>query len=150
VTQYYPWLVFLHLVGVVLFSVSHGVSIATAFSIRTQREPSLVASHLATSQRAVRVMYVALLLLAVGGLGAAWAGGLLLAPWVIGSYVVLVIVLVVMYSVATPYYLRLRAAVASEPDALPALLDSRRPDALAAVGGIGLVVLVWLMVLKPG
>jgi len=150
VTEYYPWLVFLHLVGVVLLAASHGVSIATAFRIRRERDVALVASHLATSQVAVRVTYVALLLLGVGGLGAAWAGGLLVAPWVIGSYVVLAVVLLTMWVVATPYYISVRTAVGSDHDALPALLDSRRPDILSAVGGIGIVVLVWLMVLKPG
>jgi hypothetical protein len=29
-------------------------------------------------------------------------------------------------------------------------LDNRRPEILAAVGGIGLLILTWLMVLKPG
>jgi len=35
------------------------------------------------------------------------------------------------------------------PDELAALLDTRRPEALAAVGFIGLVLILWLMVLKP-
>jgi hypothetical protein len=30
------------------------------------------------------------------------------------------------------------------------MLDTRRPDILTAVGTIGLVLLVWLMVIKPG
>lgn len=149
-TQYYPWLVYLHLVGLVLFTLSHGVSMFVAFAIRDQRDPRFVAAQLETSQLATRVSYAGLLLLAIGGLGAAWIGGLLLAPWVIGSYVVLAAVLVTMWAVATPYYLRLRAAVRSDPDTLAPLLASRRPDVLSAVGGIGLLVLVGLMVLKPG
>ena len=36
------------------------------------------------------------------------------------------------------------------PEALAAYLDSRRPDMIGAVGGLGLLVLVWLMVVKPG
>jgi hypothetical protein len=30
------------------------------------------------------------------------------------------------------------------------MLDTRRPEILTIIGAIGLVVLVWLMVLKPG
>jgi Predicted integral membrane protein (DUF2269) len=157
--EFYPWLVFLHLVGVVLFSISHGVSIAMAFAIREARDPDVVASQLANSQRAVRITYVALLLLAIGGLGAAWVGGLLLARWAVASYVVLGVALVVMWAVASPYYLALRKAVASDPTSgrrtlepgnLEALLASRRPDALSAVGGLALLLLIGLMVLKPG
>jgi len=29
------------------------------------------------------------------------------------------------------------------------LLDSRRPEVLVAIGGIGLVLILWLMVVKP-
>jgi hypothetical protein len=29
------------------------------------------------------------------------------------------------------------------------LLDTRRPEAIAAVGIVGLLVILWLMVLKP-
>jgi hypothetical protein len=30
------------------------------------------------------------------------------------------------------------------------MLDTRRPEILLAVGSIGLLVLIWLMVLRPG
>ena len=35
-------------------------------------------------------------------------------------------------------------------DELAAYLDSRVPDILSGIGGLGLLVLVWLMVVKPG
>jgi hypothetical protein len=155
----YPWLVLIHLIGVIVFAVSHGVSIAMAFWIRGERDPSVVASHLRSSQKATLIMYAALAILVIGGLGAAWTGGLLLAPWVVASYIVLGIVLVTMWAVATPYYVRVRTALAPDPvtgrptiaePALAELLASRRPDVLSSVGGLGLLILVWLMVLKPG
>ena len=37
-----------------------------------------------------------------------------------------------------------------EPAALARTLDSRRPEILTLVGTVGLVLLVWLMVIKPG
>jgi hypothetical protein len=39
---------------------------------------------------------------------------------------------------------------AIDPSALARMLDTRRPDILTGVGTIGLVLLVWLMVIKPG
>jgi uncharacterized membrane protein len=151
----YEWSVFVHLLGLLVFAVAHGVNVFTAFRIRLDREPRTVASLLSGSQVAVGGTYVGLLLLGIGGLSAAWSGGLLTAPWVVASYVVIGIVLVVMWSVASPYYRRLRELAgngtgAVDQAALSAALDSRRPEVLAAVGFVGLVVLTWLMVLKPG
>jgi hypothetical protein len=35
------------------------------------------------------------------------------------------------------------------PEGLERLLDTRRPEELTAIGGLGLGVIVWLMVAKP-
>jgi uncharacterized membrane protein len=149
----YSWLVFVHLVGLVLFAVFHGVSMFAAFRVRSEPDPRIVATHLGSSKLVVGLMYIGLLLMGLGGLGAAWAGGLLLAPWVVASYVVLVIVLGAMYAVGTPYYVRIRE-LAEAPDVdraeLAAALDTRRPEILATVGTLGFLVLIYLMVLKPG
>jgi hypothetical protein len=151
----YSWLVFIHLVGLIVFSAAHGVSILAAFRARSEPDPRLVLAHLAGSKVAVLGAYVGLLLLLAGGLGAAWSAGLLLAPWVVASYGVLLAVLVVMWVVATPYYIRLRGLAGDgdappDPAALAVALQSRRPELLASVGGLGLLVLTWLMVFKPG
>jgi uncharacterized membrane protein len=154
----YTWLVVLHLLGLLLFVGAHGVSAWVAFRVRGERDRSIIEALLGLSLSGTRIAYVGLLALVVGGLGAAWDAGLLLAPWVIASYVVLVVVLGVMYSVASPYYMGIRQALEPKPGAgdpigdadLVARLDSRRPEILATVGGIGLVVLVWLMTAKPG
>jgi hypothetical protein len=149
----YEWLVFVHLVGLVVFAVAHGVSVFAAFRVRGERDAGVVAALLRMSQLAVGGLYVGLLLLGVGGLGAAWQGNLLTAPWVVASYIALAVVLVVMWSVATPYYSKVRDLLqdpaAGADGRLSAALDTRRPEVLLAVGGVGLLVLVWLMVLKP-
>ncbi|HUP55772.1 MAG TPA: DUF2269 family protein, partial [Methylomirabilota bacterium] len=97
--------------------------------------------------------------LIVGGLGAAAGANLWGKTWVIASIVVFIVVLIVMWSVASPYYMGLRKAFeergpdgrpAIEPSALARLVATRRPDILALVGSVGLVLLVWLMVIKPG
>ena len=92
----YQALVLLHLVGVVVFAIAHGVSIFAAFRVRREADPRIVAAILDMSKSAVLLLYLGLVLLGVGGLGAAWQAGLLLAPWAIASYVVLIIVIGVM------------------------------------------------------
>jgi hypothetical protein len=113
---------------------------------------------LATSQVATRVAYVGLLLLGIGGIGAATIAGLWMTPWVLGSVAVFVAVFIVMYAVGACYYYGLREAIAGNPkkgaepvadDELASRLVSRRPEILAATGGTALVVLTALMVLKP-
>jgi hypothetical protein len=150
----YTGLVFVHLVGLVVFAVAHGVSVFAAFRARRERDARVIGTLLDVSKNAVGGLYIGLVLLGIGGLGAAWQGNLLTAPWIVGSYVALAVVLVVMWSVATPYYVKIRE-LATDPAAgadgrLTEALDSRRPEVLLAVGGIGLLVLVYLMVLKPG
>lgn len=158
----YPWFVFAHVVGVVVFAISHGASVFVAFRVRRERDPATIDSLLSVSKLAIGPMYIGLALIILGGLGAAAAADLWFEPWILASVVVLFIVLGVMYSVAMPYYSRLRAAVsvgeagASSADPtvsaeeLGAMLDTRRPEALVTVGTVGLVLLVWLMVIKPG
>jgi uncharacterized membrane protein len=151
----YQALVFIHLVGVVVMAVAHGVSIFAAFRVRRETDPRVVAAILGMSKSAVMVLYVGFLLLAVGGFGAAWQAGVLLAPWAIASYVVLAVVIGVMYAVATGYYVRLRELASAEggesadPSALQAALVTRRPEVLAVVGTSGLLILLWLMVARP-
>jgi hypothetical protein len=166
----YQALVLVHLVGVVVMAVAHGVSIFAAFRVRHETDPRIVAVILGMSKTAVLVLYIGFLLMAIGGFGAAWQSGALLAPWAIASYVVLVVVIGVMYAVATPFYVRVRelaigagaagAAGAAEAStgeggeiahsgALQAALASRRPELLAVVGTSGLLILLWLMVVRP-
>lgn len=153
----YAWFVLLHLVGFVIFLAMHGVSMAVSFWIRGQTERATITSLLMLSARAVQIAYLGLILLGIGGLGAAANVGWLTISWVVGSYVVLAIVIVAMYVVAAPYYYGLRDAIAGAKSAKPiddaelrARLVSRRPEVSAAIGGLGLLVLVWLMVMKPG
>jgi uncharacterized membrane protein len=151
----YQALVLIHLLGVVVMAVAHGVSIFAAFRVRRETDPHIVAAILGMSKTAVILLYIGFLSMSIGGLGAAWSAGTLLAPWAIASYVVLVVVVGVMYAVATGYYVGLRDLASGkdgqpvDPGALQAALVSRRPEVLAIVGTSGLVILLWLMVVRP-
>jgi hypothetical protein len=153
----YTWLVVLHLLGLVVFLLAHGVSMFVAFRIRREEDRNVITSMLDLSQQGSRVLYVGLVLLGIGGLGAAGTAGLLLAPWVVASYVVLAVTLVAMYAMGAGFYYPLREGLAGsakvarlEDEELRAKLrGSRHPEALAAVGLGALAILVWLMSAKP-
>jgi hypothetical protein len=151
----YQWLVFVHLIGFVLFLMMHGVSLWAAFTIRSDPRPETARLLLGLSQRANGVMYMGLLLLIAGGLGAAWNANQLTAGWIVASYVVLLAVIVAMYAIGSSLYTPLRRALEGQDGAVIEAaevgrrLDNRRPEALAVVGFGGLLILVWLMVLKP-
>lgn len=153
----YHWFVFTHLVGLVLFVFGHGASAFVTYQVRTMRDPAVVNGYLTLSQQAVRVSYVGLLLLLVGGAGAASVNGLWGQAWVWSSIVVLIVVVGAMYAVGSRYYMRLRQMLAGKdaeppigPEALAVYLDSRVPDILGGIGALGLLILIGLMTLKPG
>ena len=157
--EFYPWLVFAHLAGLVLFAISHGASAFMAFRLRGARDRQTVTALLEVGSMSLGPMYIGLTLLIIGGLGAAWVADLWGRTWIIVSIIVFIVVLVTMWAVASPYYMNLRKGLTEPgPDGNPTLsdealftqLDSRRPEILAAVGTIGLLLLVWLMVIKPG
>ena len=153
----YQWLVFTHLVGLVVFAMCHGVAIFSAFRIRSMRDRAAVQGQLELATQSSRLMYIGLILLAVGGIGAASSANLWGAAWITWSIVVFIAVIVAMYAVGGSYYYPLRdlvygkdGAAPAEGEALAKALDSRRPEILLAIGGGGLLILIWLMVLKPG
>jgi hypothetical protein len=158
----YPWIVLLHVVGAFMFVAAHGASMVIAIRLRTTPERTRQAALLEISGISIGIMYIGLALLLVGGIWAGFAGEHWGRAWIWAAIGVLVVVIAVMYSVATPFYGRMRAAAgtgmgpapdqlkppAQESD-LAALATSNRPYWLAAVGGIGLLVILWLMVVKP-
>ena len=80
-----------------------------------------------------------------------------MAPWIVASYIVLIVVFIAMYALGAGFYYPLReeldgkdGAPPLEGDALVARLQNRRPEALAVFGFGGLGLLTWLMVFKPG
>src|SRR4029078_9850664 len=156
--EVYLLFVFEHLAGLVLFAISHGASAFMAFRLRSGPDVPTAQAILKMGQLSITPMYIGLLLLIIGGLGAAASGALFGRPWVIASIVVFIAVLLVMWIVSSPYYMRLRKSLEERAadgaatvtwDDLKGQLDSRRPEILLSVGTIGLLMLVWLMVIKP-
>jgi hypothetical protein len=160
--QFYPWVVFAHVLAAFLFILAHGASAIVSYRVRAERDPTRIAALLDLSASSLGLMYGSLGLLLLAGIAAGIMGNWFSKGWIWAAIGVLVVVSVLMYVTATTYYAGIRRGLgqvrpgsrepAPEPlpaDQLLALLDSRRPDAIAAIGVIGLVVLLWLMVVKP-
>lgn len=159
----YQSIVYLHVLGAFAFVLAHGTSMFVAFRLRSRRDPAQIADLLELSGIATGLMYIGLGFLLIGGIWAGFAGGHWGRLWIWLAIAILVVVMMVMYAVAAPFYGRMRAAAripgyadkthAYDPPAtsndLARLKTSRRPEVLAAVGGIGLAAIVWLMVAKP-
>ena len=162
--EWYPWIVLLHVLGAFGFVLAHGASAFAAIQVRNERDPARVAALLDLSSMSLGVMYVSLLILLIGGITAGFVGGWWGSLWIWLAIGVLVLVIGAMYPMGSTHYANVRRAVGLKaygdpkdappseplpPAELEKLLASNRPFALAAVGGIGLAIIIWLMVVKP-
>src|SRR5262245_62140312 len=144
--------------------MGHGASMWASFRIREERDPERIKALLDLSSVSLGVVYGGLLLLLIAGIWAGWAGNFFGQLWVWVAVVVLTVINVLMYALASSYYAKVREAVgvrsmrtkkdAPDPtpvsaDELAALLDTRRPDVIGLVGVVGLLILLWLMFFKP-
>jgi hypothetical protein len=158
----YAYIVLLHVIGAFIFALAHGVSVAVGLRLRGVQSREQVAALLELSGFAIGGLYVGLLLLLIGGVWAGFAGDHWGRLWIWVAIGTLVVVIVAMYAIATPFYGRMRAAAGVmtdpkqlarygelAPDELSRMGTSSRPIWLAVIGGIGLLVILWLMVVKP-
>lgn len=158
--DWYPWIVLAHVMGGFAFVLAHGVSVFAAFRARSNPTRENVAACLELSGLSLGLMYPALLVLLLAGIAAGFIGGWWAHLWIWLSLGILVAIIAVMYAYGTNYYVCIRKSlgIGSHPmpeggpasdEELAAMLASPRPEVLAAVGGIGLVAIITLMVLKP-
>lgn len=156
--MYRLW-VFVHLVGVVGFLATHGVSMWTMFAVRavgTDRERIL--DRCESSKATTMPMYVSFGLLVLGGVAAGVDGALFAQWWLLGSLLLLVALTASMSMIATPHMKRLREGCTRWADGTYTMADEELEAVLAgpatmitaASGSIGLLAIVYLMVFKPG
>jgi MFS family permease len=163
-TPYLAWIIFLHVVGAFLFVAGHGVSVAVIYRIRTERDPARIQAYLDLSSWSLGLAGVGLLLILVFGIIAGVVAGSFGRAWIWVSLVLFIVIGGLM----TPFGgiplskvrfalgQRTRGMKPDEPDPTPlppdqirAMLESLRPGLLAAIGGGGFVVILYLMMFKP-
>jgi hypothetical protein len=126
------------------------------FRLRSERDPVAIRTLLGLSKLTLGPAYGALLLLLVAGI---WAGIEIQAfssgkTWLWAAIGVLVVILGAMYGLVSPTFYRARDLMGdgtTEVDRaeLDRRLSSSRPMIGIGIGLVGVVVILWLMVLKP-
>jgi hypothetical protein len=164
VMNIYPWVILLHIIGAFMFTASHGVAIWMALALSRERDRTRIAALLDLSAASLGGVYLGLVLLLVGGIWGGLIGNWFASLWIWIALVLLIAIAVIMYMVATPYFRSLREAIGIKsqygpkdaPDPVPlsdaevVALAARSPVAVLSVVGIGgLVIILWLMVVKP-
>jgi hypothetical protein len=150
--DWYPWIVFLHVVGAFGFVFGHGASAFVSMAIRRETDAQRISAMLRISQLSLTVMYPSLLLLLAAGVAAGFIGEFWGALWLWLAIGLLVVELAAMYALAAPYYMNLRRALTDPTvpnDEVVASMSSSRPIVLAWVGIVGLLLIIGLMVVKP-
>jgi hypothetical protein len=161
--DWWPWLKLLHVAAGFTFALAHGVSAFSALKLRGERDAARVAALLDLSKLSLPISDLAILVLFASGVAAGFVGGYWGHLWIWVSIAVLVFLFIYMSLRGVQHHDAIRHALGlagfydkknapiPEPDpaALAKALDSPRAMELAAVGGIGLLVLLWLMVVKP-
>jgi hypothetical protein len=143
------------------------VAVFAGFRIRHERDRARIAAMLDLSTASHRLMYGSLVILIVAGLAAGGMGGWFGRLWIWTAIGVLLLVTAAMIFIATRHYRDLRQLVGasisprearalvpppnpeSVDDELAARLRSRHPELLAVIGGGGLLIVTWLMMIKP-
>ena len=153
----YRFWVFVHIVGLLGFLGSHGVSMVVLFQLRRERDPRRIGDLLALSGSSIRPFYVSLGVLLLGGVVAAFMGDWWGYAWIWAAIVLLVGSSIVMLVVARPYYRRVglvARAMASGSHAvsteqLDEVLLGPRPFTIAGIGFGAILLILYLMMFKP-
>ena len=160
----YGWVVFGHIIAVILALAAHGVSAWVMFRVRVERDRTRLSAIIDLSSSSLSAAGILLVVAVVLGIAAAIMGGHFAKLWPWAAIVVLVIAFGSMTPLAAIPMNKLRAvhAVAKPGDVsgrpvgaagtdeeLAAALAAIRPESPAVIGVAGIVILAWLMRAKP-
>ena len=145
----YVWLKFLHLVGLGAFLLGHGISAGASFVLRRPLADTARAAVLQLSIRSYAVAGPGLLLLIATGVWMGFLGSFWRSGWIWAAIVVFVATIVAMSAQSVPYHKARDAAGKNAEGEVETELKRARPMVLAAIGSVGLLALLFLMVFKP-
>ena len=163
-TPYIAWIIFIHVLAAFVFAAGHGVSIFVAFQIRRETDRVRMAALLDLSQLSVLIATIAVIVLFLAGILAGVVLNSWSRTWIWASLFLLIAIAVSMTPLGIGHFNRIRVALGQrtrdfkegQPDPVPAsdealaaAVATRRPEQLLAIGGVGFVVILWLMMFKP-
>jgi hypothetical protein len=152
------WL-FLHVAGVALFLLFHGVQMWAMFALAPAfPDRERIFDRAEQSRMASLPMYVSLGVLVVFGVLAGVSGSFFSDGWWLwGAIVLLLVIWGAMSGLAGPHMRKVREATTRWADGsypvsdadLEAMLRGPRPRVIAGIGVVGLLAILYLMVVKP-
>jgi hypothetical protein len=157
-------IVFLHVISVLGYLLSHGVSVSVAFALKREADPQRMRALLDLSGASNPSMLWSLLATIVFGIIAGFQGGWWRAGWIWASIILLVVIIVLMALLGAGVFGEIRRAVGlpyrikGKPfPAVPALSSPEievvkakiNPILLTIIGYGGYAVIAWLMTDKP-
>lgn len=165
--ELYPWIVFLHVTGVLLFFIAHGTSMAVGFRLKREHDPARVRALLDLSSWTLGVgPSIAFVVGVLAGIAAGIMGGWFGQAWIWIAIVLLAVVAGAMTPMVAARLNVIRTAAGTRainpfsrkpPEAPPTqddgelerLLAAWDPRPAAVLGFGGFVVILWLMYFKP-
>lgn len=164
---WYPWIVFLHVAGMLIFFLAHGTSMAVAFRLKQERDPARIRALLDLSSWSLGVLpSIAMIVGIVAGIWAGIAGGHFGRVWIWLAMVLLAAVAIYMTPGVASRLTPMREAAGTRqinpfsrkpqdappepnPAELERLIADWNPWPGAVIGLAGFLSIVWLMLFKP-
>ncbi|HLC05174.1 MAG TPA: hypothetical protein VJK02_19240 [Anaerolineales bacterium] len=160
----YPWLVYLHLLGLFGILLAHGASSSASFALQRERDPERIRALLELSANSYGAMYVSILVLLASGITAGVIGHWWSQTWIRASLILLIVIMGAMNGLGSrvygevrkatglPYFEGVKQRPPIEPankDRISAILSRGNPVLLTLIGYGGLAAVAWLMMFKP-
>jgi amino acid transporter len=154
----FNWILLAHIASTFLFLAMHGVSMVVLYRIRGERDRERIMTLVTLSGATTLPMYIALLLIAISGVLAALQLDSFTHWWVWVAIAILVATIGLMTAVAKPYFAKVKLACQVRPTGVPRTSDEELAEILGgptahvitAIGVIGLVAILYLMIFTPG
>jgi hypothetical protein len=158
------WLIFLHVLAVLTFFLTHGASAAMAFKIRKETDFTRIGAMLDLSWSTAIVMGISFLIMGLTGLVLPFLIHIWNKGYIWASIVLMLFVFIYMAIFNETHYKQLRRLVGlpymkgnkelpaeppSSPEEVAALLNKTNVTGLVVVGYIIPAVVLWLMIFKP-
>lgn len=147
----YRIIVFLHVISVFGFLLSHAASVSMAFALKRERDSQKIRALLSLSAASYPLMLSTLLASILFGIIAGFQGHWWKFGWIWTSIALLVVIFGLMYFLGSKVYGAAREA-AEQPasdEVLIAILEKSNPVLLTLIGYGGYAIIAWLMMVKP-
>lgn len=160
----YPWVVLAHVVLVILSFGAHGVSAFAMFRVKSETDRTRIAALLDLSNASLLSAGIGILLAVLTGIIASIMGDHFSRFWPWASIIVVVVIIGLMTPLAGTPMTEVRRALGQsvrgdkkdapsrEPASAADLAAARarlQPELIAGLGIAAIVILVWLMEMKP-